>query len=319
MIKKEILEAINILILHSDICEISIDDDRFNVKFSYYGKEDIVNPIPRIDVDFSQPTRKEEEKYAIPVKLDTLKDNLLESLSERVPIISETSDENWPAGKRPSSDMEMFKIALTRYITENPNKDQNEIGKVFGITGSTICVYIKKFCIPYNSKIGGRITYKERKREVVFKTGQKSNEIIAPQNAVIENNHQDIAKENDKETHGDMSNYLKKQLYEITRKAMLNIQLAKEDLNALKEGFTYFRVNGFKLTTSNLGTWALKSSNGNDSHLEFNGLAVSAQYQLFPHWEIGKSYCIFQFYGGTGSIEYILKETNGEIRVSRRP
>ena len=318
MLKKELLEAINVLILHSDSCEINIDDDRFDVKFSYYGKEDVVNPVSA--VDFSQPTRKEEEKYAIPVKLDTLNDNLLESLSERVPIISETSDEDWPAGKRPSSDMEMFKIALTRYITENPNKDQNEIGKVFGITGSTICVYIKKFCIPYNSKIGGRITGKERKKEGVFKTGQKSNEIIAPKKAIIENIHHDIAKENNKEgDNDDMSNYLKKQLYEITRKAILNIQLPEEDLNALKEGFTYFRVNGFKLITSNLGTWALKSSNGNDSHLEFNGLAVSAQYQLFPHWEIGKSYCIFQFYGGTGSIEYILKETNGEIRISRRP
>src|SRR3989338_5931122 len=162
MLKKELLEAINVLILHSDSCEINIDDDRFDLKFSCYGKEDVVNPVSA--VDFSQPTRKEEEKYAIPVKLDTLNDNLLESLSERVPIISETSDEDWPAGKRPSSDMEMFKIALTRYITENPNKDQNEIGKVFGITGSTICVYIKKFCIPYNSKIGGRITGKERKR-----------------------------------------------------------------------------------------------------------------------------------------------------------
>lgn len=276
MLKKELLEAINVLILHSDFCDINMDDDRFDVKFSYYGKKDIIDSVDRID--FSQPTHKEEEK----------------------PIIAKTSNEYWPRGKKPSLDLEGFKIALTQYIIEHPEEKQREIGKAFGLNTSSINTYIKRFCISYGSKV------------------KKTKE--TPQKIIIEHDLQGFVQNGKETNNGDMLNHAKKELYSMIKNAILNINMVQIDTIALKSKFDSFGNDGnSNLITSNLGTWILKPLNGSsDSHLEFTGLAISAKYQLFPRWEIGKSYCILRFYGNIKTVEYVVSAHNGQMRVNQR-
>lgn len=130
-------------------------------------------------------------------------------------------------------------------------------------------------------------------------------------------NHQ-YNKDNDNKDNGHISGNLKDELYNMIKMAVMELNSPQTAMMALKNRFDRFKNNGYEIKSSNFGTWILKSSD-NHHYIEFNGLSISAEYQIFPLWEIGKKYCILKFYGAAGSVEYIIKESDGQMRISRRP